>query len=1007
MKVVWVPIIFLGFCANASAYDPVTHETASESAAKASVLADVSYLARIGLKMESISSDLYNVFYNSKASQLSIIELIKFGANWEDTRRTDQGKRHFFNPLTGKGSSFFGIEIGTPSPTWALEDREQFSDQPFSYRKGRQYFFNALTLGAKSERDENWGLTFQTVGHVIHHVQDMAQPQHTRNDSHCDILPCAVTGAGGFSKTNIEEWTKINAPTAFFEGYAPVYSKAESETFTSPRKFWMTSISIVGKGIAEYSNRGFFSAGTNVGSGFPFPTIDPNAGTKVDVQEACAKAVTPTPCPRGISGNVTFFATNVNDTYRPSQNGVNQRATTRSVFDSDLKGRSILPKYSVNRFTFDATNSFTLKRAVGYSAGLINYFFRGDIDLVEDTGAPGTYAIRNNGTEPMMGTFGLYYDDASDTRSKYKSWVLTIPATGQVNVGAIDPPANPAPKKSGEYMLVFNGDMGEEKKENGSVGAVVGKLVSEQTGALYVTGMTAAGQLVSLKVDPSGTRILSGPDETGNIVKATEFDPLPSLMEITKAVQPKAPIMKQARFITEGGRLRYSTEAVWFKEASGYRYNVHYIRDQNTNKFVRGPDYAWRASSQNASVGTFTFWPDIRTTGTSFLNFMRTYRDDTGVTRETSGTVPLPPISGSTSPYLRFFENVSAISPDGTIVHSGMVAGLGSGTDPVVDERIGHRNSDYYKVTTATGHHSESGYLSLVIGLEATPTVTIRITDPASSFVYRNTGDELSIKERVALPPPCCTSQTYNLVSKRTVNGINGIRQTRTSVVFLGYLSNELVKYSQKMITGDDNSVSSLQTYTYTSRPTSEPESQYWDQAINDVRVIEHTALFETIFEFPNGRTEARQTVSRKWVTTIDPNPLVTEASVQFSTPGGNPAWFGPYTLGSTNFPKEEYSTANQGTIRNVLLALTRNAADAVHAETSGTGGNAKSIAKFRDVVLEGYIYGSFFGDASPMEDVFFATPNLSVVVHEPRSSAMPRIVIPPHVFRLIAAVWL
>ena len=477
MKLRWIAMTFLGLCANVSAYDPVTHEAASENAAKASVLADRSYLARIGLKPESISSDIHNVFYSSEAIQLSIVELIKFGANWEDSRRTSQGKYHFFNPLTGGGKSMPpGFDDGPPSPNWALEDKEQFADQPFSYRKGRQYFLDALTKSNKSDRNNNWGMTFQTLGHVIHHLQDMAQPQHTRDDAHCDIWPCALTGAFGFSKTNIEEWTKINAPATFFEGYAPVYTKTDNSIFTSPRKFWATSISIVGAGMAEYSNRGFFSAGTNVGSGFPFPTIDPNAGNKIDIQEACNAVITPTPCPPGLRGNITFFATNVNDSYRPDQSGVNTRATTHSVFDADLKRRSILPKFTVNRFTFDATNSFTLKRAVGYSAGMINYFFRGEMDLKEDLANLGKFAVKNGSNETMGGTLSLHYDLEDGQRNRVAGFDVNVnpQAEAAVTIPVSDFKEMPYRVDNEAYMMVFKGTLGEEKPMGASPGAVMG-----------------------------------------------------------------------------------------------------------------------------------------------------------------------------------------------------------------------------------------------------------------------------------------------------------------------------------------------------------------------------------------------------------------------------------------------------------------------------------------------------------------------------------------------------
>ena len=76
----------------------------------------------------------------------------------------------------------------------------------------------------------------------------------------------------------------------------------------------------------------------------------------------------------------------------------------------------------MNRFTYDAMNSFVPKRAVGYSAGMINYFFRGNIDMIADPSQPGTYLIKNLGTEILSGTFALYYDDDEDFRKQVTSW---------------------------------------------------------------------------------------------------------------------------------------------------------------------------------------------------------------------------------------------------------------------------------------------------------------------------------------------------------------------------------------------------------------------------------------------------------------------------------------------------------------------------------------------------------------------------------------------------------
>ena len=73
---------------------------------------------------------------------------------------------------------------------WALEDTQDLgADQLFSFKDARRYFFEALSgtgfFGqSASGRAANFGLMFQSLGHVIHHIQDMAQPQHVKNEAH-------------------------------------------------------------------------------------------------------------------------------------------------------------------------------------------------------------------------------------------------------------------------------------------------------------------------------------------------------------------------------------------------------------------------------------------------------------------------------------------------------------------------------------------------------------------------------------------------------------------------------------------------------------------------------------------------------------------------------------------------------------------------------------------------------------------------------------------------------
>ena len=177
----------LTVCVVAGAYEPDTHSKLSVEALNRSILAtDLAKLRSYGLKSSVASSG--DRFSDSQGvANKTIEELVRFGADWEDSRSPLQATRHFYNPVNG--SKLLPL-IGETSPDWALEDRGAKDGQAYSYRLMRRNFFKALTEPTKADRDTAWGLTFQTLGHVMHHLQDMAQPEHVRGDAHCDASGC-------------------------------------------------------------------------------------------------------------------------------------------------------------------------------------------------------------------------------------------------------------------------------------------------------------------------------------------------------------------------------------------------------------------------------------------------------------------------------------------------------------------------------------------------------------------------------------------------------------------------------------------------------------------------------------------------------------------------------------------------------------------------------------------------------------------------------------------------
>jgi hypothetical protein len=351
------------------AYDTDTHWrmslAAAESSSMASVLATLQLDKSSQLSVEAIARPQIN--NGTPAGWIEEGSVVEDGDSDCDSRV----RNHFYNPLENAGYSR-GVIQGAPSADWGLEDRGSIDGQANSYADARNFFWRALTAETDAERQKNLAMTFRSVGQVIHLIQDAAQPQHTRNDSHAG-LACPLT-------------LGLLGPKSLYEEYADGLAKAGQLTYSGyanvalprPRDYWDDE---TGRGIAEFSNRNFVSAGTNfVGPpdhlapapGFPSPNGAGAQTSTVDVQTVIPGV--------NLNGTMTFIGTPYDDAY-VVQAGFNPRTSTYSVFTSDLAAHGLLPRYTLNRLTFDAALGLLAPRAVGYSAGLIDYFFRGTLEV--------------------------------------------------------------------------------------------------------------------------------------------------------------------------------------------------------------------------------------------------------------------------------------------------------------------------------------------------------------------------------------------------------------------------------------------------------------------------------------------------------------------------------------------------------------------------------------------------------------------------------------------------
>jgi len=499
--------LLIGHAPELTAYEIETHADMSREAAKTSVLKDTTpsgVLRTLGLNYP-IEENVIQVFPNSKTGEKkSILELIRDGARFEDTliRIPPRPLNHFFDPVNNRPLTVAGISVGEKSPDWALEDNGSIGNQGFSYLDAQNYFYQALTATSQADHDRNFGMTFQILGHVIHHIQDMAQPQHVRNDPHCDAVYCI----GPFrNPSRYEKYTDTH------RGELPY--TADPVTFPNARAFWTND---AGTGIAQFTNRNFVSAGTNfqllngqpaVNSTYsrPQPT---GSETPIDIQQLFTEANMPPPRDQNgnlLQGDIVFIGSDVD--------GVpNSRASTLSIFDQDLKtynttvdydadpfdptstGQVIVDRlFTLNQFNFRAAYPFLIPKAVAYSAGMIDYFFRGKLEAEDvtftDTGI--TLKVKNaidpketpawadeilyvagSQQQPSTLTIAYEYKDATGDKAYGVSDTVTMTtepggingiAPGQTSQNVYSFPLSiPSQATEVKYRLVFRGKLGQE-----------------------------------------------------------------------------------------------------------------------------------------------------------------------------------------------------------------------------------------------------------------------------------------------------------------------------------------------------------------------------------------------------------------------------------------------------------------------------------------------------------------------------------------------------------------
>lgn len=412
---------------------------------------------------------------------------------------------HFHNPITDEGYSGIwgaGIFDGESALRWAqLPVETQSPGGHYSWHDVRGYYEKALTSYDRNDREEFFAETFRGLGQLMHLVQDMSVPEHARDDGHYlrayeswvsddsseNVIINSESGTieikdiynpitneinQGYELIQIApsdsfDQAELEKPSSFTDAPVPIANLFDTNTFigSNPEVTVLPNI-----GLSEYTCANFVSGDTIFSNGFDYPSKDDSVTLRdVDIPDPWYPGSTVKRAYYIKDADVENGYLLVGDDYL--------RLYRENVMPGEPEDYVILRP--MDRYVFAGYAKKLLPKAIGYSSSLLEYFFRGKIDMIPDPDGGDGYVIRNMGNEDMVGTLSLYYDDEDGVR-RLVSWAYwngeaQIPAGGTSEVVDFNEPDNPPD----EYMLVFRGikAKGEPGRMGNEEGAVVGKLV--------------------------------------------------------------------------------------------------------------------------------------------------------------------------------------------------------------------------------------------------------------------------------------------------------------------------------------------------------------------------------------------------------------------------------------------------------------------------------------------------------------------------------------------------
>jgi hypothetical protein len=457
-----------------------THKLITQSAILNSLLAKPEFLKKFNFERT-----IYFEMFRKENETKSLRNWAKYGSVVEDNSLIldvvlARSPNHFHNPLKNwveAGLDDWTIihSTGYSAILWAQLGHLQVDlpEGDNTWDTIRTYFYAGLTAVDSAERQKYFAETFKGLGHQVHLLEDMAVPDHVRNDAHVlnaitipplDKWPDLLTYRciEGWAENNlaaIQTFVDPSTTTILFpninlnrSGPVPLLPFSYLYDTDSYNSGDVPSMNFNLLGLSEYTNANFVSEDTIFSSEdpdiparhqFPYPKKASTDLQKYIDEGKIPESIT---AEDGKTDLVKYIAKTTDGA------SYNHFLAVGYFGDMLVTNPKLKRALFIDNLCHKDYASMLIPRAVGYSAKLLDYFFRGDIEI--SLPEQGVYAISENEEQGFNKITLLAKNVTPDGEEMSAGIIKLVVRYRKINGDPFQ--SNPPIQESFEYFIAAN-----------------------------------------------------------------------------------------------------------------------------------------------------------------------------------------------------------------------------------------------------------------------------------------------------------------------------------------------------------------------------------------------------------------------------------------------------------------------------------------------------------------------------------------------------------------------